>query len=83
MKDTTAEAFQNVGDMEMPLATIRDLAMALAFISEKFSDNEGSVVQRLAWLVIENCDELEKARRNLFRLSHPNRDHFEKEGLAA
>lgn len=80
MKDVTAEAFRNVGDMETPLATIRDLVVGLSLIAEALSDDEASAIQRIAWLAKDQCDAVEDLRGNLFRLTHPQREHFEQEG---
>lgn len=72
--------FRQASDMEIPLATVSDLALALSFVADTLDGNEASVVQRLAMLIHESAEAAEKLRCNLFRLTHPRRDHFEKEG---
>lgn len=80
MADATADAFRGVGDMEIPLDTVRNLVTGLALIAETLNDSDGRAIQSIAWLAIEKCDAIEEMRKNLFRLTHPQRDHFEKEG---
>ncbi|MBI1238276.1 MAG: hypothetical protein GC199_02930 [Alphaproteobacteria bacterium] len=72
--------FRQVSDMEKPLATIHDLLAGIAFIAETLGDEEGSAIQRIAWLGIRECKAAEELRGDLFRLTHPRREHFEKEG---
>lgn len=74
------DSFDAVGNMEKPLAVAKDLVVALAMVAETMSNAEGSVVQRLAWLAGENIAAAEALRCDLFRLTHPRRDEFEKEG---
>jgi hypothetical protein len=66
--------------MYLPLAVAKDLVIALAMIAETMSNDEGSVVQRLSWLAKVHIEEAEALRRDLFRLTHPRRDHFDKAG---
>ncbi|TPK42652.1 MULTISPECIES: hypothetical protein [unclassified Mesorhizobium] len=75
-----SESFNAVSNMEKPLSVARDLAAALAMVAETMSSDEGSVVQRLAWLAEENIAAAEALRCDLFRLTHPSREHFEKAG---
>lgn len=74
----TSEFFDLIGNMEEPLAIISDLTEAIAMIAETIED-EGRPVQRLAWMAKEQMLKAEKLRGDLFRLTHPNRDHFERE----
>jgi hypothetical protein len=37
----------------------------------------------LAHLALDKCEEAEKLRGEIFRLTHPRREHFEKEGWPA
>ena len=43
-------------------------------------DKLGAVMIRLGNLIGDHCGALDERRGELFRLLHPNRDHFEKEG---
>jgi hypothetical protein len=40
----------------------------------------GAVLMRLGNLIEDYCEALEGRRGELFKLLHPNRGHFEKEG---
>lgn len=79
-EDPIPSAFRLVDDMETPLATIHDLLAGIAFIAETLGDEEGSAIQRIAWLGIRECKAAEELRGELFHLTHPRREHFEKEG---
>ncbi|CAK7257260.1 MULTISPECIES: hypothetical protein [unclassified Shinella] len=72
--------FRQVADMEVPLATIHDMLRGLALLAEGMDEDYASVVQRIAWYALDQCRAAEKLRGELFHLTHPNRDHFEKEG---
>lgn len=77
----TAQTYERVSEMETPLVIARDLLDALAMIAEAMADeDDGVVVQRLAWLAREQVEKAQKLRGDLFRLNHPNRDHFVKNG---
>lgn len=75
----TSEVFDLIGNMEEPLSIISDLTEALAMIGETIED-DGRVVQRLAWIAKEQMLKAEKMRGDLFRLTHPRRHDFEREG---
>jgi hypothetical protein len=72
--------FRHASDMENPLATVADILHGMALIAETMDDDYGRVVQRMAWLAIEQCNAAERLRGELFHLTHPRREHFEKEG---
>lgn len=72
--------FRHVSDMENPLATVADILKGLALIAETMDEDHGGVVQRMAWLALDQCKAAERLRGELFHLTHPNREHFEKEG---
>ncbi|MEP9372569.1 hypothetical protein [Mesorhizobium sp. KR1-2] len=78
-----AGPFRQVSYMESPLAAVGDLLKGLALIAETMDDDHSGVVQRMAWLAIDQCNVAEKLRGELFRLTHPRRDYFEKEGWPA
>ena len=78
-----AAPFKHVTDMEAPLATILDILQGLVMIAETLSVDEGAVVRRLAWLAMRECKVAEELRGELFRATHPRRDHFEREGWPA
>ena len=75
-----AASFLLVSDQEAPLTAIRDFAKCLAFIAETMDSDTGTVVQRLAWTILDETEKAEKVRGELFRVTHPRRDHFERYG---
>jgi len=72
--------FRQVSNMETPLATAVDLLAGIAFIAETLDPDEAGPIQRIAGLAGSAVREAEELRGQLFRLTHPRRDHFEKEG---
>lgn len=82
--DPYAESpFRQVSDMENPLATAMDLIAGIVFITEALDLDEARPIQRIAWLASSAVKEDEGLRGELFKLTHPRRDHFEKEGWPA
>lgn len=76
----TSQPYDLICGMEEPLTIIGDLVDAMAFIAETIDGDCSSAVQRLAWLAKDQRDAAEKLRGDLFRLTHPRREHFEREG---
>lgn len=74
------EPFRQVCDMEEPMTVIVDLALALATITETMDNDIGRIVQRLAWLIKDHADAAEHLRGELFKITHPDREKFAKEG---
>lgn len=72
--------FRQVSDMETPLATVADVLKGLALIAETMDEDHAGPVQRLAWFALKQCEAAEEFRCELFRLTHPGREHFENEG---
>jgi hypothetical protein len=58
---------------------VRELAIILAVDSIE-DEKLGAVLMRLGNLIEDYCEALEERRGELFKLLHPNRKHFEKEG---
>lgn len=79
-EDMRSDAFRVIGDMEDPIEAIRAILASLAMMAETMDDDEGTPVQRLAWLARDQCAALESLRGDLFKLFHPNREGFEKVG---
>lgn len=75
--------FRQVSDMESPLATAIDLLAGIAFIAETLDPDEAGPIQRIAGLASGAVKEAEGLRGELFKLTHPRRDYFEKEGWPA
>jgi hypothetical protein len=51
-----------VFDLENPVATARDLAMGIAMLADTLAVDEGSVIGRLALLIVDTCCGIEQAR---------------------
>jgi hypothetical protein len=84
--DFIKEAFEVVTSMEDGLEEARISADGISILAtDALHDDEqlGAVFIQLARLIAGHCKALEERRGELFRLLHPNRDHFEKEGWPA
>jgi hypothetical protein len=75
------DAFDHACEMEKPLERIRNFTAALASLAPTI-DNGGAaaIVQELTLAIRESLDELEKPHEYFFRLHHPDRERFEREG---
>jgi hypothetical protein len=80
--DIIKEAWQIVTDMESDLRDASVLADGVAILAVDSIEDEklGAVLMRLGNLIEDYCEALEGRRGELFKLLHPNRGHFEKEG---
>jgi len=56
------EPFRQVADMEEPLTAVRDFLAGIAFIAETMSDDEGPVIQRIAWSARRELDSVMELR---------------------
>jgi hypothetical protein len=83
-RDVIKEAFETVTSMEGDLEQARILSdgVAILAVDSVLTHDEalGAVLMRLAWAIRDNCKALEERRDELFKLLHPNRETFEKEG---
>ena len=79
----TQPPFRQVCDMEDHLATIDDLLLGILYMSAELDNDQGKIISRLAGICQEKYKKAEELRCELFRLTHPNRQHFEKEGWPA
>ena len=75
-------AFQIVCDMEMPIEGASVFAEGVSiFAADALDDQQlGGVLMRMGWVIKDHCRIVEDKRCELWRMLHPNRDHFEKEG---
>ena len=80
--DVIREAYEIVTSMEDGLRDASVLADGVAILAVDSIEDEklGAVLMRLGNLIEDYCEALEERRGELFKLLHPNRDHFEKEG---
>lgn len=74
------DAFRLVCSMESPLETVRAILAALAMMAETMEEDEGTPVQRLAWLARDQIASVEAVRGDLFKMLHTDRDHFQSAG---
>lgn len=74
--------FEKVCSMEDDIEAVKHFASAIAIMSELIDDDEsmGLSFQRLAWEIKHRVDNISERRGELFRMTHPNRQHFEREG---
>ena len=80
--DIIKEAWEIVANMEEGLRDASVLADGVAILAVDSIQDEklGAVLMRLGNLIEDYCEALEERRGGLFKLLHPNRGHFEKEG---
>jgi hypothetical protein len=69
-----------LGNLEPPLTNIRRFLDALALISETLDEPGGSAVNVIVHAAIDHAAEVESEYVSLFRLTHPDRERFEREG---
>lgn len=83
----TAESlapYQQVSEMETPLERLTDLLIAIDRITESEGDDESnSAIKCIAQIMQNELDIVKNLRSELFRLTHPRREHFEKVGWPA
>ena len=74
------DAFSHACDMEDPLVGIENFAGALGRVAQTLADGDGVIVLHLAQSIRTLVQELEKTHEYFFRLHHPDRGRFEREG---
>ena len=83
--DVIKAAFEIVTSMENGLEEARISADGVSILAtDALHDDEqlGAVFIQLTRGIADHCKAVEERRGELFRLLHPNRKHFEKEGVA-
>jgi hypothetical protein len=73
-------AFGHVCNIEHPLGAAQRLADALALITETIDEPEASAMNEIVHMVQAHLREIDKEYSCLFRLHHPNREQFERDG---
>jgi hypothetical protein len=83
--DIIKEAFEIVTSMESNLRDASVLADGVAILAvDSIEDVKlGAVLMQIGNLIEDYCEVLEERRGELFKLLHPNRAIFEKEGWPA
>jgi hypothetical protein len=74
------DAFRFATGMEDPLRRIRNFAGALCRIAGTLEDDDGMIVYELASTIRARVEELDDIHGYFFRLHHPDRARFEREG---
>jgi hypothetical protein len=74
--------FRIVGKIEPPMTAVTDLLDAIALVSTNDDMEEGfsGPLQRLCWLAKDEVKKIGETYGELWRLTHPDRDYFEKTG---
>jgi hypothetical protein len=80
--DRDRTMFGIVGDMEDDVSAVENFADAIAIMSETIDDGDplALCLQRLAWEIKVRASRIGEQRGKLFHMTHPNREHFEREG---
>jgi len=74
------DVFRHVGSIEPALTHIRNFLDALALISETMEEPAASAVNVIVHATLDHVTEADEAYVALFKLSHPDRERFEREG---
>jgi hypothetical protein len=78
---TENDAYSHACNMEKPLDSIRNFALALDRIAQTLNDDNGAaIVQEVALTIQARVEELDDIHEFFFRLHHPDRERFEREG---
>jgi len=80
MTTTPSDVFRQVGRIEPSLTHIRKFLDALALISETMEEPAASAVNVIVHTTLEHVTEADDAYATLFKLSHPDRERFDREG---
>jgi hypothetical protein len=74
------ETFGPVTALERPLHATRCLADALALITDTIEEPAASAINEIVHTMLDHISELDELHETLFRLHHPDRARFEREG---
>jgi hypothetical protein len=75
------DAYRRACDMEQPLERIRNFTAALARLAPTIDDEQAAaIIQQLTLAIAESLDEVDDIHGYFFRLHHPERERFEREG---
>lgn len=70
----------HVCNLERPLEAIRNFGNSLALISEALDEPGASAVNQITWALLDQLGQIDAEYSTLFRLTHPDRERFEREG---
>ena len=77
---TSGDVFRHACRIEPALTHTRKFLEALALISETMEEPHASPVNVVVHAALEHVAEADEAYVTLFRLCHPDRERFEREG---
>ena len=77
------ETFAIVWRIEAPLASAGRLADALALLTETADEPHASAMNEIIHMLLEHLAQVGEEYCSLFRLHHPDRERFEREGWPA
>jgi hypothetical protein len=73
-----SDAFQHVTNLERPLLLLRGLLGALLMLD--INGPEGRAIYAIASAAMDNVADMDIEHSLLFRLAHPDRERFERDG---
>ena len=80
MTTTSDEIRSHVNSIEPALAHIRHFLDAIALITEAMEEPHAGAVNVIVHAALDHVREAEAVHQTLFRLTHPDRERFEREG---
>jgi hypothetical protein len=81
MTEKTGCAFGHACALEQPLERIRNFTAAIARLAPTIGDEQAAgIIQQLTLEIDESLEELDNIHTYFFRLHHPDRAKFEREG---
>ena len=80
MTTTSDEMRPHVNSLERPLTAIGHFLDAIALITEAMEEPQAGAVNIIIHCALEHVRDAEAEHQSLFRLTHPDRERFEREG---
>ena len=77
---SAGETFEHVCSIERPLTGIRHYLNGLMIISETIDEPHGGAINEMVWTMQDKMKELQREYSTLFKLTHPDRERFERDG---
>lgn len=75
------DAYAAACNMEQPIERIRNFTAALARLAPTINDGQAAaIMQQLTLAIEESLDEIDASYGFFFRLHHPDRERFERDG---
>jgi hypothetical protein len=77
---TSGVFFRHACSIERPLTGIRHFLDAIALITEAMEEPQAGAVNVIIHAALDHVRDAEAVHLSLFRLTHPDRERFEREG---